>query len=271
MIAAPLLLLLAAGPLDDAEAALQAGDAEGCGQAAQQALGSGVLEEAELTRAWILRGRCYALAGDRDRAERSYAVAVRASPEALAWIAGGAPADADEAFAAALAARPADPLRASARVDGDHVELHLHADDLLLVRAASLWQGAEEVARLPLEAGSAARHNVGGIPLQGLSQRLHDKHGNTLWRGAVEVPSLAEAQKDLVVEGSAPAREPTVLTTVGAVGLGLGLVGAVVCGIGASAGGSTELQASGPWLVGVGAATGVFLVGAALVVVDQGL
>lgn len=268
---APLLLLLAAGPLDEAEAASQAGDAEACGQAAQQAIASGVLEEAELARAWLLRGRCYLQAGDRDRAERSYAVAVRTSPEVLAWISGGAPKDADEPFQAALAARPADPLRASARVDGDHVELHLDTDDLLLVRAASLWQGAAEVARLPLEAGAAATHKVGGIPLEGLSLRLHDKHGNTLWRGAVEVPSLAEAHKDLVVEGSAPAREPSVLTTVGAVALGLGLVGAVVCGIGASADGSAELEQGGPWLVGVGASTGVFLVGAALVVVDQGL
>lgn len=271
LVIALLLLSLASATLDDADAALRTGDLERCGQLAQLALASGDLEEPELSRAWLLRGRCYALAGDRDRAERCYAVAVRTSPDHLAWLSGGAPGDADEPFHAALAARPAEPLRARARVAADHVEVMLEADDLSLVRTASLWRNDEEQARLPLELGASPSHRVAGIPVDGLSLRLHDKHGNTLWRGPVEVASLAAAKKEIVVQGGSEAREPTMLTTLGAAALGVGLLGAVACGIGASAGGVDELQQGGVWLVGVGASTGVFLIGAALVVVDQGL
>ena len=222
-----------------------------------------------VARAWLLRGRCYAWAGDHERAERSYAVAVRVSPELPAWISGGAAED--PSLAAALAARPADPLRGSATILADHVKIELAADELSLVRAASLWRGDEELARVPLELGAASSHEIAGIPLDGLVLRLHDKHGNTVWRAPVAGASLAQGKKELVVEGGAPAREPTLLTTFGAAALGVGLVGAVACGIGASTGGVDEVESGSLWLVGVGASTGVFLIGAALVVVDQGL
>ena len=269
---APLLLVLAAGSLDDAEAALRAGEHERCGQLAQEALAAGDLDEQGVTRAWLMRGRCYELAGDGDRAERSYAVAVRTSPEVATWRAGTVPEGAGAPFAAALAARGADPLRATAVVVEDHVVITLAADDLVLVRGASLWRGDDELARVPLEAGAAATHNVAGIPTDGVTLRLHDKHGNVLWRGAAEVAATAKGgATDVVVQGGAPAREPTVLTAIGGGALALGLVGAVVCGIGASADRTTTFETGGPWLVGVAAATGVFLVGAGLVVVDQGL
>ncbi|MCC7071105.1 MAG: bacterial transcriptional activator domain-containing protein [Deltaproteobacteria bacterium] len=267
-----LILALAAGSLDDAEAALQAGEHERCGELAQQALAAGELDERGVTRAWLLRGRCYALAGERDRAERSYAVAVRTSPDVATWIAGGAPQGEGEAFAAALAARGADPLRATALVVQDHVVVTLVADDLVLVRGASLWRADEELARVPLELGAAATHQVGGIGTEGLTLVLHDRHGNVVWRGPVERAAVKHDEgKGVVVEGGAPAREPTVLTAIGGGALALGLVGAVVCGIGASSDRTTTFETGGPWLVGVAAATGVFLVGAGLVVVDQGL
>jgi hypothetical protein len=269
---APLMVLLAAGSLDDAEAALRAGEHERGGQLAQQALTAGDLDERDLARAWLVRGRCYELQGDRGRAERSYAVAVRVSPDVPAWISGGAPASEGEAFAAALAARGADPLRGRAVVIGDHVEVTLVADDLVLVRAASLRDGDDEVARVPLEVGPSSTHTIGGIATEGLTLVLHDRQGNALWRGQVEgAAATSSAGTNVVVEGGTPAREPTVLTAIGGGALALGLVGAVVCGIGASADRSTTLEDGGPWLVGVGAATGVFLVGAGLVVIDQGL
>ncbi len=268
----PLLLALAAGPLDDAEAALAAGDHERCGQLAQQALSAGDLDERGVTRAWLARGHCYAAAGDRDRAERSYAVAVRTSPDAAAWSAGNAPAGAGEPFATALTARGADPLRATAVIVEDHVAITLVADDLVLVHGASLRLGDDEVARVPLGVGAAATHQVAGIATAGLTLLLHDKHGNVLWRAPVDEKTVApSAGTDVVVQGGAPAREPTVLTAIGGGALALGLIGAVVCGIGASADRTTTFETGGPWLVGVAASTGVFLVGAGLVVVDQGL
>ncbi|MBI1944923.1 MAG: tetratricopeptide repeat protein [Deltaproteobacteria bacterium] len=267
-----LLVLLAAGSLDDADAALRAGEHERCGQLAQEALTAGDLDEHELARAWLLRGRCYELQGDRDRAERSYAVAMRVSPDVPAWISGGAPNSEGDAFAAALAARGADPLRGRAVVTADHVEVTLVADDLVLVRAASLRHGDDEVARVPLEVGPSSTHTIAGIATDGLTLVLHDRHGNVLWRGPVTGASDASSgAKNVVIEGGAPAREPTVLTAIGGGALALGLIGAVVCGIGASADRSTSFEQGGPWLVGVGAATGVFLVGAGLVVIDQGL
>ncbi|OGQ18250.1 MAG: hypothetical protein A2138_03170 [Deltaproteobacteria bacterium RBG_16_71_12] len=269
---APLLLLFIATSLDDADAALRAGELERCGQLAQQAVTAGDLDERGVARAWLLRGRCYALAGDRDRAERSYAVAVRVSPDAPAWISGGAPEGEGEPFAAALAARGADPLRGAALAAADHVAITLVADDLVLVRSASLRHGDEEVARVTLEVGTASRHTVAGISTDGLVLLLHDRHGNVLWRGPVTAASgTSSGATNVVVEGGAPAREPTVLTAIGGGALALGLIGAVVCGVGASADRTTSLEDGGLWLVGVGAATGVFLVGAGLVVVDQGL
>jgi hypothetical protein len=231
-------LLLAAALLDDAEAALAAGDAK-CGDLAQAALSAGDLAEDGVARAWTVRARCYALAGDADRAERSNGVV------------------------AALAA-----LRAKARAEQvtgdvviDRVVVELESDDLNLVRAASLWRGDEEVARFPLT-NEAGRHVVADIPLGGLVLRLHDKHGNTLWRTDVPRPER------VIERGASPAKLPTALTTVGAGAIGVGLMGAIASGIGLAANGPDDGQL---WLVGVGAATGVFLVGAALVVVDQGL
>lgn len=269
---APILVLLVAASLDDAAAAMQAGDLERCGQLAQEGLTAGDLDERGVARAWLLRGRCYALAGDRDRAERSYSVAVRVSPDVPAWISGGAPEGEGEPFAAALAARGADPLSAEAVVAADHVEVTLVADDLVLVRSASLRRGDDEVARVPLELGKASRHTVAGIATEGLSILLHDRHGNVLWRGPVTGPPGASGgTTNVVVEGGAPAREPTVLTAIGGGALALGLVGAMVCGVGASADRTTSFEDGGLWLVGVGAATGVFLVGAGMVVIDQGM
>ena len=262
-------LLLAGAPLHDAAAALVAGDAEGCTRQVQTALASGALDVPEVARAWSLRGQCFTLAGDADRAERSYAVALRidASLASAALV--------DEAFAAAWRALPSPAgLRArAAALDEDTVEIELLADDLLLAKSAVLVRAdlpvPEEVARVPLEVGQA-HHKVSGAGRAGLIAVLLDQHGNALLRLPVEAGARA-----FVVPAPAPLAAgkstPTLLTTLGAAALGVGFAGVVVSGVGLSALGAGALSEGTGWLVGVGAGAGLFVVGAGLIVVDQGL
>lgn len=259
------LALLLALSLDDAEAALAAGDAEACGRLAQEALTAGALDVEDTARAWSLRGRCFARAGDADRAERSFAVALRIDP-ALALD--------EPAFVAAQRALPAVPgLAAQALfVDEDTLAVELLGDDLLLAHAASVRRGDHEVARVPLEA-ARAKHKVGGAfadGREGLALVVLDKHGNALLRAPIE----PRVQRVITpAPGAAAARGPGVLTTLGATALGAGIVGIVTSGIGLAALGPGALAAeeSTVWVVGVGASTALFVVGAGLVVVDQGL
>lgn len=274
-----LALLLATAPLDDAAAALAAGDAGACGENVRLALESGALDVAQVARAWTLRGQCFTLAGDGDRAERSYAVALRVDPGLDASRDPSLAADA--AFATAKRSLPGIPGLSArvAAVDDDTIELELLGDDLLLVKGALLLrsgaEGAapEEVARVPLEAGQA-RHKVSGVGRQGLTAVLVDKSGNALMRLPVD-PAVqrvfAPAPAPTRTQGETPGVAPTVLTTVGATAIGAGIVGIVASGIGLAALGPTALDEGTVWLVGVGASTGLFLVGAGLVVVDQGL
>ena len=74
-----LSLVVASSSLDDAAAALASGD-QACGQLAQDALTAGNLDVDDVARAWTVRGKCFMLAGDKDRAERSYSVALRVTP-----------------------------------------------------------------------------------------------------------------------------------------------------------------------------------------------
>src|SRR5687767_10999873 len=129
MIALVLALGLVAS-LDDADAALAAGNAEACGKLAQEALAQGELDEAGVVRAWLLRGRCFTLAGDADRAERSYGVALRVNAQSVVD---------DDAFRRARAALPTAPAPLAFRaagVDAETVEVELLGDDLLLVKGA---------------------------------------------------------------------------------------------------------------------------------------
>jgi hypothetical protein len=252
-------------PLDDAEKARAAGDAAACGKAAQDALATGVLDVEQTARAWALRGRCFVIAGDLDRGERSYAVALRLQPgmEPLAVD--------DKAFTLAKETLPpagkALLVRAQ-RVDADVVEVELVVDDLLLVKSAALVRGADEVARVPLEAGKA-RHKVGGIDPVGLDVVALDKHGNQLVRAPVDT-SVEKVLTPPPATASSTGAAPTVLTTLGATAIGAGIVGIVASGIGVASLGPDPGDDATLWYVGVGASTALFLAGAGLVVVDQG-
>lgn len=265
-----LALLLAASSLDDAAAALLAGDADSCGLIVQETLASGALDVPDVARAWTLRGKCFTRAGDADRAERSYAVALRVDPllDPAALID-------DTAFAAARRALPS-PAGLSARaaaIDDDTIELELLSDDLLLVKGALLVRDGLEVARVPL-AADQARHKIGGIGREGLSAVLLDKYGNAMLRLPVDDAVqrvFTPAPAPTGTPGLRPSGGPTVLTTIGATAIGAGIVGVVTSGIGLAALGPAALDEGTVWVVGVGASTGLFLVGAGLVLVDQGL
>jgi hypothetical protein len=268
-LAVPVTLLFAlAGSLDDAATARDAGDHEACGKAVQDALATGALDVADVARAWTLRGQCFSLAGDADRAERSYAVALRL--DAAANVEG------DAAFALAKRTLPAVPglaAQVSFVDEAGTLEVELLGDDLLLVKGASIVRGADEVARVPLEVGHA-KHKVSGVERgPGLVALLLDKHGNALVRLPIDpaVKKVFTPAPDKAPAAGAPGAAPTLLTTLGATAIGAGIVGVVTSGIALAALGDTALDEGGVWVVGVGASTGLFLVGAGLVVVDQGL
>jgi hypothetical protein len=262
--------------LDDAAAALVAGDHEACGKAAQETLATGTLDVADVARAWTLRGQCFVLAGDADRAERSYGVALRILPALATDESLQAPGlSGDATFLLAKRSLPPVPgLAAQASfVDDDTLEVELLGDDLLLVKGASIVHGADEVARMPLEVGQA-KHKVSGLERTDLVAVLLDKYGNALLRLPIDptvkkVFTPAPSSSSPAAPGLGAA--PTLLTTLGATAIGAGIVGVVTSGIALASLGDTALDEGGVWVVGVGASTGLFLVGAGLVVVDQGL
>lgn len=250
--------------LGDAATALAAGEHEACGKAAQEALASGALDVTDVARAWTLRGQCFVLAGDNDRAERSYSVALRIDPRID--VAG------DEAFTLAKRTLPAVPGLAAqvSFVDDNTLEVELLGDDLLLVKSASIVRGVDEVARTPLEVGHA-KHKISGLERNDLVAVLLDKNGNALMRLPVDPTVKKVFTPPPSSTSPAASAAPTLLTTLGATAIGAGIVGVVTSGIALAALGDTALDEGGVWVVGVGASTGLFLVGAGLVVVDQGL
>ena len=268
------LLLLAATPqplLEQASDAYAHKDADACGKLAQDALNGGGLDVEQTARAWTLRGACFVLAGDADKAQRSYAVALRVNKDV--------PAADNDAFRAAQKDVAPHALQGhAAAVDDDTVAVELIGDDLQLVRGAMLTRGDEELARFPLDAAHA-KHKVSGVGTAGITLRLLDKHGNAVASSDVSAAvehvvtpaPVASRPSGSAGAPSGAAAAPTMLTTLGATAIGAGIVGIVASGIGVASLGPKALDDGQLWLVGVGASTGLFLVGAALVVVDQGL
>jgi hypothetical protein len=163
-------------------------------------------------------------------------------------------------------------------------------DDLGIGRAFVLVDGDDrEVARAPIDrpqdatgdAWTKVHHRFSGFPVEGLTARLLDKHGNLLRRTPVVVDDAVRAA--LSAAGATPATPSTATTTtttpvtalsyVGAGTAVAGLVGAAGSGIalairnhpeGGGAVGDTT-----PLLIGFFGGVAVTVVGAVLVVVDQ--
>ncbi|MDP2340908.1 MAG: hypothetical protein Q8O67_08125 [Deltaproteobacteria bacterium] len=277
-----------APPLQAAEEALRAGIHKRCIELATQALQTGQLDVDGVARAWWTRARCHSIDGDSDRAQRSYAVAVRVKPGILM------PVD-DAAFtrvkAEGTAPATALVLEARAIVVDDIVAVELSAhDDLGLGRAFSLVDKDDnEIARSPLEppaAGTAEaaadappthRHRFSGIPVEGLRARLLDKHGNRLREADVVVDDAA--RNALIAAGGTPqtpaatAVPVTWLSYVGAGTAVVGLVAAASSGITLAittqADETHVIDTELPWLVGFAGGVVVVVVGGALIVADQ--
>ena len=285
-------------PLQEAEAALRAGIHKKCIELAQEALATGLLDEDGVARAWWTRGRCHSIDGDKDRAERSYAVAVRVKPTILM------PVD-DPAFdrvkAEGTAEGTALGLAAAAVVvkgsadDAGFVAVDVAVvDDLALGKTFLLLDSDDrEVARAPLErkedavgdAWTRLRHRFSGIPVEGLSARLLDKHGNVLRRQQVIVDDAARAA--LTAAGATPTTTPpattganptraeaTVLSYVGGATALAGIVGASAAGIAfaintQAAKDNNTVDDELPLFIGFVGGVCAVVVGGVLVVVDQ--
>ncbi len=290
-------------PLAEAEAALRAGIHKKCVELAQQALAAGRLDAPAVARAWLVRGRCHVLDGDPDRAERSYAVAVRVQPDialptddvvfarvqpegraqgsaltltaATVVVGGEAGSDAAGGDAAERGQAPIVAVAVAAQ------------DDLGLARAFVLVDADErEVVRAPIERAPDAvgdafvrpHHRFSGFSVEGLRARLLDRHGNRLR----DVPVVVDdaARRALVAAGATPVTKPVTappgtswLTWAGAATASAGFVTAAMGGTAFTSAMQADdtrvVDDEAPALVAFVAGAGLFVVGGALVVVDQ--
>ena len=252
----------------EAEAALRAGIHGKCIELSKEALKTGQLDERGTAHAWLVRGRCHALEHDVDRAERSYAVAVRIEPDIILptedpiWTRvrpeGTAPATALRLVASAVVMGPAD-----GSVDGDMagvvvgIEVGLN-DDLALGAAVRLEDAAgEEIVSAPImtapettpasptaptagattsttNPGLVVVHRFSGFAVEGVTAVLLDRAGNRLRRVPVTVGEEARQalrRAGATVATSTPVREVAALAYVGGAAVALGFVTAAVSGI----------------------------------------
>ena len=257
-------------PLMEAEAALRAGIHGKCIELSKEALKTGQLDERGTAHAWLVRGRCHALEHDVDRAERSYAVAVRIEPDIILptedpiWTRvrpeGTAPATALRLVASAVVMGPAD-----GSADGDMadmagvvvgIEVALN-DDLALGAVVRLEDAAgEEIVSAPImttpetpasTTAPAARattsptnpgllvvHRFSGFAVEGVTAVLLDRAGNRLRRVPVTVGEEARQalrRAGATVATATPVREVATLAYVGGAAVALGFVTAAVSGI----------------------------------------
>jgi hypothetical protein len=277
-------------PLTEAEAALRAGIHKKCVELAQQALGTGRLDPPSVARAWLVRGRCHAIDGDPDRAERSYAVAVRVQPDIVL------PTD-DAVFARVRpeGTAPSSSLSLTAStvvvapgLVGIATRIN---DDLGLGRAFVLVNADDrEVARAPIERAPDAMgdafvrpgHRFSGFPVVDLRARLLDKHGNVLRETPVVIGDDARAA--LASAGApigAPSDASSGVSSSTSTWVSLAGAGAATAGFALAATGGLAFASAAqadpervvddeglPFAAFVGG-TVLFVAGAVVVVVDQ--
>jgi len=281
------------------QAALRAGLASKCIELSKEAARSGTLDDNDLAAAWLLRGRCHALDGDADRAERSYAVATRIKPTLTVpakdtiW---------ERVQPEGSAAATALVLIAAGVVIGEHeVGLEVTTQDDLVLGATIVVvdENGVELARAPTQEAPppattttpptptppppvrAVRHRFSGFSVKGTTTKLLDRNGNLLRAVAVELDERATLALSSTTASTPPVVEPAPvvivpraagpLTYVGAGVAVVGLVGTAVCGINLSS--TARENGDGhdgefPFVVGAIAGAGVMVVGMGLIVAD---
>lgn len=289
------------GTLLMGEAALRAGLASKCIELSKEAVRSGTLDDKDLAAAWLLRGRCYALDGDADRAERSYAVATRVLPTATL--------PARDTIWERVRPEGSDPatalmLIAAGVVIGEHeVGLEVTTQDDLVLGATIVVVDAAgvELARAPTQEAPppsltppaptppppvrAVRHRFSGFNVEGTTTKLLDRNGNVLRAVSVELDDRAKLALSVPTASTptvAPLPATTTTTTVppevgvlSYVGAGVavaGFVGAAVCGVNLATTAQADPDRTNddefPFVVGVIGGAVVMVVGMGLVVVD---
>jgi len=271
-------------PLAEAEAALRAGIHQKCVELAQRALAAGRLDAVAVARAWLVRGRCHVLDGDLHRAERSYAVAVRVQPDVALLTADAVFSRVQpegRAQASALTLTAATVVVIDEGEQAPIVAVAVAAqDDLGLARAFVLVDADErEVVRAPIERAADAvgdafvrpRHRFSGFSVERLRARLLD----------VPVVVSDEARRALIAAGATPATRSTAtpatdtswLTWAGAATASAGFVTASLGGVAFTSAMQADdtrvVDDEAPVLAAFVAGAGLFVVGGALIVVDQ--
>ena len=279
----------------EAEAAMRAGLHGKCIELAKDALKSGGLDERGTAQAWLVRGRCHAIAGDVDRAERSYAVAARVQPDLIlpfddaVWTRvrpeGSAPTTALRLVATAVV------LAGTDGGEGEVViEVAVH-DDLALGTVVRLLDAdGREIVSAPVEAPSSAApsaapsssgqlvvvHRFSGFAVAGVTAELLDRSGNRL-RDTALVDDAIRAAPSLPAPTAAvdvaPVRDVGALAYLGGAVATAGLLTVSVCGINtavvAQADQSRVSDDELPWLAGVGIGAAAMVVGLGLVVAER--
>ena len=290
--ASPLLL--------EAEAALRAGIHGKCIELARDAVKSGQLDPDPLAHAWLVRGRCHVLAGDLDKAERAYAVAVRVSPdiflptdddvlarvrpegrgaqsglrlEARAVVLTGSNTSGDEGGGGTVGVGVGVDVGVDISVQDD---LGLGASvELIDIERGRAVAGAPIVVEGGPRRGLVRVHRLSGFPVGGLSARLLDKAGNRLRIVPVEIDD--DARRALAVAGapvgSSAEREVTTLAYIGGGVLGAGFATAALSGIAAAvalqADESRVVDDELPLLLGFAGGVVAFVAGAGLIVAER--
>ena len=273
----------------EAEAAMRAGLHGKCIELAKDALKGGGLDERGTAQAWLVRGRCHAIAGDVDRAERSYAVAARVQPDLILpfddalWTRvrpeGGAPNTALRLVATAVVL---------AGVGEGVVEVAVH-DDLALGTVVRLLDAdGREIVSAPVEASSSSSssssdqlvvvHRFSGFAVAGVTAELLDRSGNRLRHTAVvddatRLPPSPPAPVPTAAVDVAPVRDVGALAYLGGAMATAGLLTVSFCGINtavvAQADQTRIFDDELPWLAGVGIGAAAVVVGMGLVVAER--
>jgi hypothetical protein len=289
--------------LADAEAARRAGLWARCLEATTAALGSGRLDGDGVANARFLQGACLLGQGDEQRAARAFKIAaallpsLRGDDETALWQAVRQEvAQAGWGLSLALDVVPVLEGPSGMGDTGGPDVLLARIDDPLGLAAAALVLDADdrELTRQPLPPAAAGAAGVAGgagdgaggavarfagLPLiddscpnlfcQSYSVVLVDSHGNRLRRQRSGDGGSGRAVAD------AAARPPGWLSYVGGAAVAVGLVGSGVAFFGISSAGQAApqagLDATGPWLGALAVTGGLVVVGAALLLVDQGL